>query len=59
MNNNVLWDNKENKIMWSGIASSDIRKKLNDLNAAMKTAMTNSDPDDSSKNGILKINAYR
>ena len=31
LHNNVLWDNKENKIMWSGIASSDIRKKLNDL----------------------------
>ena len=32
----------------------ELNKKLNDLNAAMKTAMTNSDPDDSSKNGILK-----
>jgi hypothetical protein len=31
INNNVIWENKENKIMWSGIASSTIRKKLNVL----------------------------
>lgn len=31
LNNNIVWNNKEDKIMWSGIASSNIRKKLNEL----------------------------
>jgi len=31
LDNSVIWENKENKVMWSGIASSDIRKKLNIL----------------------------
>lgn len=31
LNNKIEWNNKQDKIMWSGINSNDIRKRMNEL----------------------------